>query len=129
MNEHRDCPYNYLVAQEGLRDHEDQCKLLIAKQHEFEDRFTRLSLDHDKYYHAYHELKNAAIALVQRLELDKDVKKNNWWLNERAKIMEVIDDMETTTTTARRQDKHRPGFKEGEKNENNHHGKTIAHHN
>ena len=24
MNEHRDCPYNYLVAQEGLRDHEDQ---------------------------------------------------------------------------------------------------------
>lgn len=94
MNEHRDCPYNYLVAQEGLRDHEDQCKLLIAKQHEFEDRFTRLSLDHDKYYHAYHELKNAAIALVSRLELDKDVKKNNWWLNERAKIMEVIDDNE-----------------------------------
>ena len=94
MNEHRYCPYNYLVAQEGLHDHEDQCKLLIAKQYEFEDRFTRLSLDHDKYYHAYHELKNAAIALVQRLELDKDVKKNNWWLNERAKIMEVIDDNE-----------------------------------
>ena len=40
------------------------------------------------------ELKEAAIALVQRLELDKDVKKNNWWLNERAKIMEVIDDNE-----------------------------------
>jgi len=33
-------------------------------------------------------------ALVQRLELDKDVKKNNWWLNERVKIMEVIDDLE-----------------------------------
>jgi len=32
--------------------------------------------------------------LVQRLELDKDVKKNNWWLNERVKIMEVIDDLE-----------------------------------
>lgn len=31
--------------------------------------------------------------MVQRLELDKDVKKNNWWLNERAKIMEVIDDL------------------------------------
>jgi hypothetical protein len=29
-----------------------------------------------------------------RLELDKDVKKNNWWLSERAKIMEVIDDNE-----------------------------------
>jgi len=43
---------------------------------------------------AYRELENAAIALVQRLELDKDVKKNNWWLNERAKIMEVIDDNE-----------------------------------
>ena len=27
------------------------------------------------------ELKEAAFALVQRLELDKDVKKNNWWLN------------------------------------------------
>jgi hypothetical protein len=40
------------------------------------------------------ELKEAAIALVQRLELDKDVKKNNWWLNERAKIMELIDDNE-----------------------------------
>lgn len=40
------------------------------------------------------ELKEAAIALVQRLELDKDVKNNNWWLNERAKIMEVIDDNE-----------------------------------
>jgi hypothetical protein len=39
-------------------------------------------------------LKEAAIALVQRLELDKDVKKNNWWLNERAKIMELIDDNE-----------------------------------
>ena len=94
MNKHRDCPYNYFVAQEGLRDHEDQCKLLIVKQYEFEDRFTRLSLDHDKYYVAYHELKDAAIALVERLELDKDVKKNNWWLNERAKIMEVIDDNE-----------------------------------
>jgi hypothetical protein len=41
------------------------------------------------------ELKEAAFALVQRLELDKDVKKNNWWLNERAKIMEVIDDIES----------------------------------
>ena len=41
MNEHRDCPYNYLVAQEGLRDHEEQCRLLVAKRHEFEDRFTR----------------------------------------------------------------------------------------
>ena len=51
-----------------------------------------LFLDLDKCYGAYHELKDAAIALVQRLELDKDVKKNNWWLNERAKIMEVIDD-------------------------------------
>lgn len=59
-----------------------------------EDKFTKLSLDHDKYYDAYHELKDAAIALVQRLELDKDVKKNNWWLNERAKIMEVIYDNE-----------------------------------
>lgn len=28
--------------------------------------------------HASIELKEAAIALVQRLELDKDVKKNNW---------------------------------------------------
>jgi uncharacterized protein (DUF3084 family) len=92
LNEHIDCPYNYLVAQEGLRDHEDQCKLLVVKQHEFEDRFTRLSLDHDKYYDAYHELKDAAIALVERLECDKDVKENNWWLNERAKIMEVIID-------------------------------------
>ncbi len=46
--------------------------------------------DHNKYYDAYHELKDAAISLVQRLELDKDVKKNNWWLNERAKIMEVV---------------------------------------
>jgi hypothetical protein len=46
--------------------------------------------DHNKYYEAYHELKDAAISLVQRLELDKDVKKNNWWLNERAKIMEVV---------------------------------------
>ena len=92
MNEHRDCPYNYLVAQEGLRDHEEQCRLLVAKRHEFEDRFTRLDLDHDKYYDAYHELKNAAIALVQRLELDKDVKKNNWQHNERTKIMEVIDE-------------------------------------
>lgn len=27
------------------------------------------------------ELKEAAIALVQRLELDKDVKKNNWCIN------------------------------------------------
>ena len=42
----------------------------------------------------YHELKDAAIALVQRLELDKDVKKNNWWLNERAKIMEAIEEDE-----------------------------------
>ena len=41
------------------------------------------------------KLKEAAFALVQRLELDKDVKKNNWWLNERAKIMEVIDDIES----------------------------------
>jgi hypothetical protein len=49
-------------------------------------------LDHDKYYDAYHELKDAAIALVERLECDKDVKENNWWLNERAKIMEVIID-------------------------------------
>ena len=40
------------------------------------------------------ELKEAALALVKRLELDKDVKKNNWWLNERAKIMEVIDEIE-----------------------------------
>jgi len=92
MNEHRDCPYSYLVAQEGLRDHEDQCKLLVARQHEFEDRLTRLGLDHDKYYDAYHELKDATIALVRILESDQDVKKNNWWLNERAKIMEVIDD-------------------------------------
>ena len=45
MNKHRDCPYNYLVAQEGLRDH-------------------------DKYYDAYHELKDAAIALVSRLEFE-----------------------------------------------------------
>ena len=29
-----------------------------------------------------------------RYEFTKDVKKNNWWLNERAKIMEVIDDNE-----------------------------------
>lgn len=32
MNEHRDCSYNYLPAQEGLRDHEDQCKLLMEAQ-------------------------------------------------------------------------------------------------
>ena len=31
---------------------------------------------------------------TKKLELDKDVKKNNWWLNERAKIMEVIEDNE-----------------------------------
>jgi|LSQX01.2.fsa_nt_gb hypothetical protein len=41
-----------------------------------------------------HELKDAAIALVERLESDKDVKENNWWLNERAKIMEVIDEID-----------------------------------
>lgn len=52
------------------------------------------SLDHDKYYDAYHELKDAAIALVEILESDKDVKENNWWLNERAKIMEVIDEID-----------------------------------
>ena len=40
------------------------------------------------------DLKEAALALVKILELDKDVKKNNWWLNERAKIMELIDDNE-----------------------------------
>lgn len=57
MNEHRDCPYNYLVAQEGLHNHENYCKLLMAKQQEFEDRVKELSLDHDKYYNAYLELK------------------------------------------------------------------------
>ena len=91
MDEHGNCPYNYLVAQEGLRDHDDQCKLLIVKQREFEDRLKRLSLDHDRYYDAYLKLKDAALDLVQRLELDRDVKNNDWWLNERVKIMEVID--------------------------------------
>ena len=47
---------------------------------------------------ATEELKEAAFALVQRLELDKDVEKNDWWLNERAKIMEVIDDIESDST-------------------------------
>ena len=64
----------------------------IEKAGETMTHDTRLSLDHDKYYDAYHELRDAAIALVQRLELDKDVKENNWWLTERAKIMEAIDD-------------------------------------
>lgn len=47
---------------------------------------------------ATEELKEAAFALVRRLELDEDVEKNNWWLNERAKIMEVIDDIESDST-------------------------------
>lgn len=87
MNEHRECPYNYLVGT-------GQCKQLTVQQYAFEDRLISLGIERDKYYDAYHELKDAVIALVQRLELDKDVKKNNWWLNERAKIMKVIDDNE-----------------------------------
>ena len=85
MNELRDCPYNYLVGT-------GQCKQLTVQQHAFEDRLISLNIDRYKYYDAYHELKGAVIALVQRL--GKDVKKNNWWLNERAKIMKVIDDNE-----------------------------------
>lgn len=45
----------------------------------------------NKYECAYLELKDAAINLVDRLEFDPEVKKFNWWLDERIKIKVIID--------------------------------------
>lgn len=40
---------------------------------------------------AYLELKDAAIKLVNVIEADPNVKKNNWWLDERCAVMEAAD--------------------------------------
>jgi cell division protein YceG involved in septum cleavage len=43
-----------------------------------------------------HELNNGRSPKYKTVEFipGKEIKKNNWWLNERAKIMELIDDNE-----------------------------------
>jgi hypothetical protein len=86
------------AQKDALERERDELKEAFAKDEkayaELSEKYFRLEQDNALLRKRLEPIKTAAIALVQRLELDKDVKNNNWWLNERAKIMEVIDDNE-----------------------------------
>ena len=50
MNEHRDCPYNYLVAQEGLRvDEDNNLRLRLSNGVEGSFKLSSFDINSDKW--------------------------------------------------------------------------------